>query len=103
MYYPIPLKLRAWLENNNIPHEVDDHKGYITIMLEEGCTWINKLGEPMKYDRTVSIHKEYGGWQVYITTGYMAGYYIGKGLTIAGVIRIVEAIMEDEKDGTEEV
>lgn len=61
-------KILKWLDDNNIDY-VFSSKGKeecITIILETDCIWINGFGEPMKYDKKITIHhNKYLGYGVY--------------------------------------
>lgn len=61
-------KILKWLDDNNIGYILasEGTSEYITIILETDCIWINGFGEPMKYDKKITIHhNKYLGYGVY--------------------------------------
>lgn len=62
-------KIMKWLDSMNIKYDLNN--GYIVIILEKDCIWVNGFGEPMKYDKKISIYKNpYSEYVIYEVTGY---------------------------------
>lgn len=65
-------KIRAFLEAQGIEYqERESSNGYIEIMLERDCIWVNGFGEDMHYDKKISIYKNnYGDYIIMEVVGY---------------------------------
>lgn len=63
-------KIKKWLEAQGIQYTVKED-AIISIILEPDCIWINGFGEPMRYDKKISIVKNtYKDYIVTEITGY---------------------------------
>ena len=59
-------KIIEWLITHNIGYEC-----CIAIFIEKDCVWVNRFGEPMNYDKKITIHHDkYSGYGVYEQYGY---------------------------------
>lgn len=65
-------KIRTFLKEQGIEYqERESSNGYIEIMLEKDCIWVNGFGEDMYYDKKISIYKNtYGDYIIMEKTGY---------------------------------
>ena len=68
-------KILKWLEEHNISYTIEKMKSVkadrIRIVLEKDCVWINGFGQPMKYDKEITIVKStsYGTYYMQEVTG----------------------------------
>ena len=70
MRWKVMSKIIEWLISHNIDYELSKD-GCITIFIEKDCVWVNGFGEPMNYDKKITIrYDKYSGYGVYEQYGY---------------------------------